>query len=45
MDLSGEWSHGDRVPPLRIGLWDPFLTWPFQGLINGGDPNCLQVLG
>ena len=21
-------NHGDRFRPLRIGLWDPFQTWP-----------------
>ena len=30
--------------PLRIGLWDPFQM-AFFWLINGGDPNHLQVLG
>ena len=30
--------------PLRIGLWDPFQM-AFLWLIQGGDPNHLQVLG
>ena len=37
-------SPGDRFRPIRMGLWDPFqmaVSW----LINGGDPNHLQVLG
>ena len=21
-------NHGDRFRPLRIGLWDPFHSWP-----------------
>ena len=29
---------GDRVRPLRIGLWDPLYKWP----LNGGDPNYLR---
>ena len=34
--------HGDRFRPL--GLWDPFQM-AFSWLIDGGDPNCFQVLG
>ena len=35
VDVRGEFSHGDRFRPLRIGLWDPFqmaVSW----LINEG---------
>ena len=35
-------NHGERCCPLRIGLWDHFLTWPWKWpKKNGGDPNDL----
>ena len=26
------------VSPQHLDLWDPFHSWPFVGLLNGGDP-------
>ena len=35
------WSTMVSLRPLRIGLWDPFLTWPWKWLTTGGDPTII----
>ncbi len=42
--VSGDRNHGDRVRPQHLDLWDPFHSWPFVGLLNGGDPNYVLKL-
>ena len=40
-------NHGDRFRPPRIGLWDPFHSWPFYiflWLINGVDHGLILTI-
>ena len=37
--FGGSSRDGRSFRPMRFGLWDPILTWPWKWLTNGGDPN------